>query len=462
MMKRMTLQELQDAFMLDQQSLSNQETTIYGWARTNRDNGKIGFIALHDGTTFSNLQLVYDKNNLEEETYETLRKIGNGDSLEVVGLLVLTPEAKQPYELQVKSVNVIGKCANEYPLQKKRHSYEYLREIPHIRPRANTFMAVFKVRSLLSMAIHEYFQSHGFVYVNTPIITTNDGEGAGETFCLTTRQDGDYEKDFFGKKALINVTGQLHGEQFALAFQKIYTFGPVLRAEPSNTTTHAAEFWMVEPEFMFADLKDNMDLIEDSIKYCINYVLEHGKEEMNFLNQFIDKGLKARLEALLNAPFRRMTYTEAIEILEKYADRFEEKPYWGFDMGKEHERFICEQIVKGPVFITDYPKDIKAFYMLQNEDGKTVSACDLLVPGIGELVGGSAREYRYEKLKERMAELNMLDSHSLDWYLETRQYGNAPHAGFGIGFERLLMYVTGMENIRDVIPFPRTFKNLKL
>ena len=461
-MEEISLHSLTNRFLEDQSQLDGCLVTLKGWARTNRNNGKLGFIAFNDGSVFPTLQLVYEKEQLDMHEYECCSKVGNGDALIVEGKIVLTPQAKQPYEMHITHLEITAKCSSDYPLQKKRHSFEYLREIPHIRPRANTFMAVFKVRSLLSMAFHEFFQSNDFVYVHTPIVTTNDGEGAGETFVLTTREDGNYEKDFFGKKALINVTGQLHVEQFALAFNKVYTFGPVLRAEPSNTTTHAAEFWMIEPEFMFATLEDNMNLIESCIKYCIRYVMEHGKEEIDFFNQFVDRGLKERLTHILDSSFRRMTYTEAIEILEAHKDQFEMEPYWGIDMAKEHERFLCEKIVAGPVFITDYPKEIKAFYMLQNEDGKTVSACDLLVPGIGELVGGSAREYRYEKLKARMEELNMLESHSLDWYLETRQYGNPPHAGFGIGFERFLMYITGMENIRDVLPFPRTFKNLKL
>ncbi len=352
-----------------------------------------------------------------------------------------------------------GACDNTYPLQKKRHSFEYLREIGHLRPRSNTFNAVFRVRSVLAMAIHEFFQDQGFVYVNAPIITGNDAEGAGEVFTVTTRDDGNYEEDFFGKKANLTVSGQLQAEAFAMAFRDVYTFGPTFRAENSNTTTHASEFWMVEPEIAFADLEDDMDLIEDMIKYCIQYVLDNCPEEMKFFNQFIDNTLLERLNHVLNSEFVRMPYTEAIEHLLKAKKKFENPVSWGVDLNTEHERYLCEEVVKGPVFLIDYPKDIKAFYMRMNDDGKTVAACDLLVPAVGELVGGSQREERLEVLQNRMKEMGVHEA-GLQWYLDLRRYGGCQHAGFGLGFERFIMYVTGMQNIRDVIPFARTPKNL--
>ena len=353
-----------------------------------------------------------------------------------------------------------GDCDRDYPLQKKRHSFEYMREIPHLRPRANSFYAIFRLRSVLSMAIHEFFQNQGFVYVHTPVITGNDAEGAGETFTVTTREDQKYEEDFFGKHASLTVSGQLHVESFAMAFRDVYTFGPTFRAENSNTTRHASEFWMIEPEIAFADLEDDMDLIEDMVKYCIDYVLENAPEEMKFFNSMIDKECIERITKVRNSEFKRMTYTEAIELLKKADVKFENnKIEWGMDLQSEHERYLCEKVVNGPVFLIDYPKDIKAFYMRVNEDNKTVAACDLLVPGVGELVGGSQREERYDVLEARMKEMGM-ETDSLQWYMDLRRYGGCKHAGFGLGFDRMLMYLTGMQNIRDVEPFPRTPRNL--
>ena len=353
-----------------------------------------------------------------------------------------------------------GDCDRDYPLQKKRHSFEYMREIPHLRPRANSFYAIFRLRSVLSMAIHEFFQNQGFVYVHTPVITGNDAEGAGETFTVTTREDQKYEEDFFGKHASLTVSGQLHVESFAMAFRDVYTFGPTFRAENSNTTRHASEFWMIEPEIAFADLEDDMDLIEDMVKYCIDYVLENAPEEMKFFNSMIDKECIERITKVRNSEFKRMTYTEAIELLKKADVKFENnKIEWGMDLQSEHERYLCEKVVNGPVFLIDYPKDIKAFYMRVNEDNKTVAACDLLVPGVGELVGGSQREERYDVLEARMKEIGM-ETDSLQWYMDLRRYGGCKHAGFGLGFDRMLMYLTGMQNIRDVEPFPRTPRNL--
>lgn len=429
---------------------------LEGWIRTNRDNGKVGFIELNDGTYFRNAQIVYTN---ELEDFKEISKFLTGTSIKVTGKFKYTPDLKQPYEIEATNIKLIGQCDSSYVLQKKRHSFEYLREIPHLRVRTNTFNAVFRLRSVLSMAIHEFFQNQGFVYVHTPIITGNDAEGAGNMFRVTTIEDKEYEKDFFGKESFLTVTGQLHVESFCMAFRDVYTFGPTFRAENSNTKIHAAEFWMIEPEIAFADLNDNMDLIEDCIKFCINYCLENCPEEMNFFNNFIDKGLLERLNLVRNSNFKRMTYTQAIEELLNADVKFENKVSWGIDLNTEHERYICEKVAKGPVFITDYPKDIKAFYMRQNDDGKTVAACDLLVPHVGELVGGSQREERLELLVNRIKELNM-EVKGYEWYLDTRRYGGCKHAGFGIGFERFLMYITGMENIRDVVPFPRTPKNL--
>lgn len=429
---------------------------LEGWIRTNRDNGSIAFIELNDGTYFKSCQIVYDP---ELKNFKEITKVLTGASLKVTGRFIYTPDKRQPFEIKATEIVIEGNCSEKYPLQKKRHSFEYLREIPHLRVRTNTFMAVFRLRSVLSMAIHEFFQDQGFVYVHTPIITSMDGEGAGNMFRVTTIDDTDFEKDFFGKEAHLGVTGQLQVEAFCMAFRDVYTFGPTFRAENSNTTTHASEFWMIEPEIAFADLDDNMDLIEDMIKYCINYCLENAPEEMAFFNAFVDKTLLERITKLKDAHFRRMTYTEAIEILKKADVKFENKVEWGMDLSTEHERYISEKVVNGPVFLTDYPKDIKAFYMRLNDDNKTVAACDLLVPHVGELVGGSQREERLDLLKARMEELGM-NIESYDWYLDLRRYGGCKHAGFGLGFERFIMYLSGMQNIRDVLPFPRTPKNL--
>ena len=430
--------------------------TIQGWVRTNRDNGSVGFIELNDGTYFKNIQIVYtpDLNNHEE-----VAKLLTGSSITCIGKFVLTPENKQPFEVQATSIEIEGLSNDTYPLQKKRHTFEFLREIPHLRPRTNTFMAVYRVRSVLAMAIHEFFQGQGFVYVHTPLITGNDAEGAGEVFTVTTRDDNKYEEDFFGKHASLTVSGQLHVEAFAMAFRDVYTFGPTFRSENSNTKTHASEFWMIEPEIAFADLEDDMQLIEDMVKFCIDYVRKECPREMEFFNSMIDKTLLERLDKVYNSEFRRMPYTEAIDILLKAPVKFENKVEWGMDLNTEHERYLCEQVVKGPVFLTDYPKDIKAFYMRQNDDGKTVAACDLLVPHVGELVGGSQREERLDLLEKRMEELKM-DKAGYEWYLDLRRYGGCKHAGFGLGFERMIMYLSGMENIRDVLPYPRTPKNL--
>ena len=430
---------------------------LEGWIRTNRDSGKIGFIALNDGSYFKNCQVVYSESL---KNFDEIKKISTGSAIKVIGKFVLTPEAKQPFEVQVTELILEGDCSEDYPLQKKRHSMEYLREIPHLRPRTNMFSAIFRVRSVLSMAIHEFFQNQGFVYVHAPIITSNDAEGAGEVFTVTTRTDGDYEKDFFGKHSHLTVSGQLHVESFALTFRDVYTFGPTFRAENSNTTTHANEFWMIEPEIAFADLEDDMDLIEDTIKYCIEYVLDNAPAEMEFFNSFVDNGLITRLKTLYTSEFKRLPYSEAIEILKKAKKKFQYPVEWGIDLQTEHERYLCDEIIKGPVFLTNYPKDIKAFYMRINDDNKTVAACDLLVPGVGELVGGSQREERYDVLFQRMQEMSV-DTEEMKWYLDLRRYGGVKHAGFGIGFERLLMYLTGVNNIRDVIPYARTPKNLK-
>ncbi len=459
MLSDMTVRELYE-LTLDGTDMERDQVEyvfLQGWIRTNRAGKNVGFIALNDGTYFRNAQLVYSDTLAN---YAEVGKYLTGTAVSVTGKYIVTPENKQPFEIQVTEITLEGSCDNTYPLQKKRHSFEYLREIGHLRPRTNTFSAVFRVRSVLAMAIHEFFQSQGFIYVNTPIITGNDAEGAGETFTVTTRSDAKYDQDFFGKHASLTVSGQLQGEAFALAFRDIYTFGPTFRAENSNTTTHAAEFWMIEPEMAFADLNDDMDLIEDMVRFCIQYVQENCPEEMKFFNEMIDKGLLERLELVKNSDFRRMTYTEGIELLKEAADRFENKNiFWGMDLNTEHERYLCEEIAKGPLFLTDYPKEIKAFYMRNNEDGKTVAACDLLVPGVGELVGGSQREERLELLEQRMEEMGM-KSDGLQWYLDLRRFGGCKHAGFGLGFERFVMYITGMQNIRDVIPFARTPRNL--
>ena len=446
----------------------DQEITVGGWVRSVRDSKTFGFIVLHDGSFFETLQIVYHD---AMSNFAEISKLNVGAAIVVKGTLVATPQAKQPFEIQASEVTVEGASAPDYPLQKKRHSLEYLRTITHLRPRTNTFQAVFRVRSLLAYAIHKFFQERGFVYVHTPLITGSDCEGAGEMFRVTTldldnvpkTDEGavDYSKDFFGKETNLTVSGQLNGETYAQAFRNIYTFGPTFRAENSNTTRHAAEFWMIEPEIAFADLDDNMALAESMLKYIIRYVLEEAPEEMNFFNSFIDKGLLDRLNHVLNSEFGHVTYTDAIEILEKNNDNFEYKVSWGVDLQTEHERYLTEEVFKRPVFVTDYPKEIKAFYMKQNPDGKTVAAMDCLVPGIGEIIGGSQREDDYDKLRNRMQELGLKED-DYKFYLDLRKYGSTRHAGFGLGFERCVMYLTGMSNIRDVIPFPRTVKNCDL
>ncbi|WP_159638016.1 asparagine--tRNA ligase [Erysipelothrix anatis] len=459
MISYLTIREIYDlmSYGSDIEIDAIEYVQLQGWIRTNRKGKNVGFIELNDGTYFKNAQCVYAA---EISNYDEIGKYGTGTAITVTGKFKRTPDGRQPFEIDVTEVILEGAASSDYPMQKKRHSYEYLREIAHLRTRTNTFMAVFRVRSVLSMAIHEFFQNQGFVYVHSPIITGNDAEGAGEAFVVTTRHDDKYEEDFFGKKASLTVSGQLHGEAFALAFRDIYTFGPTFRAEKSNTARHASEFWMIEPEIAFADLEDNMNLIEDLVKYTIEYVLENAPEEMKFFNERIDTTILERLNGIVNSEFKRMRYTEAIEILEKVNDRFEYKVEWGSDLQSEHERYLSEEVVKGPVFLTDYPKDIKSFYMRLNDDGKTVAACDLLVPYVGELVGGSQREERLDLLEERMDELNIPKEH-LQWYLDLRRYGGVKHAGFGIGFDRFLMYITGMQNIRDVVPFPRTPRNLE-
>jgi asparaginyl-tRNA synthetase len=447
------------------QDYFDKEIQIGGWVRSNRDTKSFGFLTLSDGTYFNTLQVVYADGL---ENFSDIAKINVGTAVIVKGTFVATPEAKQPFEMQAAEVLVEGVAGPDYPLQKKRHTLEYLRTMTHLRPRTNTFQAVYRVRSLVAYAIHRFFQERDFVYVHTPIITGSDAEGAGEMFQVTTLPlediprneagEPDYSKDFFNKPTNLTVSGQLNGETFACAFKNIYTFGPTFRAENSNTTRHAAEFWMIEPEIAFADLEDDMELAEDMIKYIINYVLENAPEEMAFFNSFIDKGLIERLQHVAGSDFGRVTYTEAIEMLEKQNDKFQYKVEWGSDLQTEHERYLTEQVFKRPVFVTDYPKDIKAFYMKQNPDGKTVAAMDCLVPGIGEIIGGSQREEDYDKLRTRMKELGMEES-QYDFYLDLRKYGTVRHAGFGLGFERAVMYITGMENIRDVLPFPRTVNN---
>ena len=446
----------------------DKEITVGGWIRSLRDSKAFGFIVISDGTYFETLQAVYHDTL---ENFAQVSKLGVGTAIIVKGTLVATPQAKQPFEIQATEVTVEGASASDYPLQKKRHSFEYLRTISHLRPRTNTFQAVFRVRSLIAYAIHQYFQEKDFVYVHTPLITGSDCEGAGEMFQVTTldmnnlpkNPDGtvDYTKDFFNKPTNLTVSGQLNGETYAMAFKNIYTFGPTFRAENSNTTRHAAEFWMIEPEIAFADLEDDMILAESMLKYIINYVLENAPEEMAFFNNFIDKGLLERLQHVANSDFARVTYTEAVEILEKHNDKFEYKVSWGTDLQTEHERYLTEEIFKRPVFVTDYPKEIKAFYMKMNDDGKTVAAVDCLVPGIGEIIGGSQREDDYDKLLARINELGLKEE-DYQFYLDLRKYGSARHAGFGLGFERCVMYLTGMSNIRDVIPFPRTVNNCEL
>lgn len=445
---------------------ADQVICVNGWIRTNRDSNRFGFIELNDGSFFKSMQLVYEAEKLSN--FEEVAKLPVATAVVAKGTFVLTPDAKQAFELKCEEVSVLAPSNNEYPLQKKRHSLEFLREIAHLRPRSNTFSAVFRVRSLVAFAIHKFFQEQGFVYVHTPIITASDCEGAGEMFRVTTLDMNDlpkgedgkvcYNDDFFGKEAGLTVSGQLEGETFALSFGKIYTFGPTFRAENSNTARHASEFWMVEPEIAFADLEDNMQLAEAMIKYIINYLLENAREEMEFFNNFVDKGLLERLDNIVNSDFVRITYTEACELLKKSKMPFQYPVEWGIDLQTEHERYLTEEIFKKPVFVTDYPKDIKAFYMRLNDDGKTVAACDLLVPGVGEIIGGSQREERYDYLSKRMQELG-LNEEEYWWYMDLRKYGGVKHAGYGLGFERIIMYVTGMANIRDVLPFPRTPKS---
>ena len=457
------------ALFADKEQYGGASVTVCGWAKTIRDMKTFGFIELNDGSCFRNLQVVMDANSLSN--YKEIAAQNVGAALIVRGTVVLTPEAKQPLEVKATEIEVEGVSSPDYPLQKKRHSVEYLRTIQHLRPRTNLFSAAFRVRSAAAYAVHEFFQSRGFVYVNTPIITGSDCEGAGEMFQVTTldmndlpmTEDGkvDYSKDFFNKPTNLTVSGQLNGETYAMAFKNIYTFGPTFRAENSNTTRHAAEFWMIEPEIAFADLEDDMILAESMLKYIINYVLENAPEEMNFFNSFVDKGLLDRLNHVINSEFGHVTYTEAVELLEKNNDKFDYKVSWGCDLQTEHERYLTEEIFKKPVFVTDYPKEIKAFYMKMNEDNKTVAAMDCLVPGIGEIIGGSQREDDYDKLLARINELGLKEE-DYQFYLDLRKYGSARHAGFGLGFERCVMYLTGMSNIRDVIPFPRTVNNCEL
>ncbi len=444
---------------------SGQKVRVNGWVRNNRNNNHFGFIELNDGSFFKSVQIVYEAENLEN--YSDIVKVNVSAAVSVVGEVILTPEAQQPFEVKAETIELIADTDADYPLQNKRHSMEFLREIAHLRPRSNTFSAVFRVRSLVAYAIHKFFQDRNFVYVHTPIITGSDAEGAGEMFQVTTldldnlpREDGkiDYTEDFFGKKTSLTVSGQLEGEAFALALRDIYTFGPTFRAENSHTARHASEFWMIEPEIAFADLEDDMVLAEEMVKYIINYVLENAPEEMEFFNKFIDKGLLERLDSIVNADFGRITYTEAVELLQKSGKDFQYPVEWGTDLQTEHERYLTEEIFKKPLFVTDYPKDFKAFYMRLNDDGKTVAACDLLVPGVGEIIGGSQREERIDILKSRMKEMG-LEAEDYGWYLDLRKYGGVKHAGFGLGFERMIMYLTGMSNIRDVLPFPRTPKS---
>lgn len=442
---------------------ADKEVTIRGWVRTNRSSNKFGFVELNDGTFFKSVQVVYEAENIVN--FEQISKAPIASALMVKGTLLLTPEAKQPFEIKASEIVMEADSASDYPLQKKRHSMEFMREIAHLRPRSNTFSAVFRVRSLVAYAIHKFFQENHFVYVHTPIITGSDCEGAGEMFRVTTldmknpplNKEGkiDYEEDFFGKETSLTVSGQLEAETFALAFRNVYTFGPTFRAENSNTARHASEFWMIEPEVAFADLEDNMELAEAMIKYIINYVLENAPEEMEFFNNFIDKGLIERLKNIVDSDFGRVTYTKAVELLKESGKEFQYPVEWGIDLQTEHERYLTEQIFKKPLFVTDYPKEIKAFYMRVNDDNKTVAACDLLVPGVGEIIGGSQREERLDILTSRMAELG-LDEKDYWWYLDLRKYGGVKHAGYGLGFERIIMYITGMSNIRDVLPFPRT------
>lgn len=445
---------------------ANKEVTLGGWIRTMRVSKNFGFIELNDGSFFKNIQIVFEADALSN--YAEITKLGVGAAIIVKGLLVETPEAKQPFEVKAQEIAIEGTSTPDYPLQKKRHSVEFLRQIAYLRPRTNMFSATFRVRSLIAYAIHQFFQGKGFVYAHTPIITGSDCEGAGEMFRVTTldlnnlpkKEDGtvDFSKDFFGKETNLTVSGQLSAETFAMAFRNVYTFGPTFRAENSNTARHAAEFWMIEPEMAFADLEDNMEVAEEMLKYIIQYVLDNAPEEMEFFNSFVDKGLLDRLHNILNNDFGRVTYTEAVDLLIKSGKKFEYPVSWGIDLQTEHERYLTEEIFKKPVFVTDYPKDIKAFYMRMNDDNKTVAAMDLLVPGVGEIIGGSQREERLDLLEKRMDELG-LKKEDYWWYLDLRKYGGTRHSGYGLGFERAVMYLTGMSNIRDVLPYPRTVKN---
>ena len=463
-MQRTSLKELNASYA----SLDGQSVVVAGWAKTIRDSKAFGFIELNDGSCFKCTQIVFERVNLEN--YDEIAHTNVGASLIIKGVVVLTPENKQPYEIKATAITVEGESTPDYPLQKKRHSVEFLREIAYLRPRTNLFGAAFRIRSEAAIAIHKFFNDRGFVYVHTPIITGSDCEGAGAMFQVTTfdldevAKNGkpvDYKDDFFGTRAALTVSGQLSAETYAMAFGNVYTFGPTFRAEHSNTARHAAEFWMIEPEMAFCDLAGDMDVAEAMVKYVIDYVSETCKDELNFLNQFVDKGLLERLKNVSENAFVRLSYTDAIEILKQNADKFDDKNiFWGKDLQSEHERFLTEQVYKKPVFLTDYPKEIKAFYMKQNDDGKTVAAADLLVPGIGELVGGSQREDNYDKLVARIKELGM-NPEDYSWYLDLRRYGGTTHSGFGLGFERMVMYLTGIANIRDVVPYPRTFGDLK-
>ena len=460
-MKEILLREL----FRNTDQYQDKEVTVRGWIRNNRSSNKFGFIELNDGSFFKSVQVVYEEEFIDN--FEEISKAYVASALNVRGVVTLTPGAKQPFEIKAKEITVEATSTPDYPLQPKRHTMEFLREIAHLRPRSNTFAAVFRIRSIVSYAIHKFFQEQNFVYVHTPIITGSDAEGAGEMFRVTTldmnqppkTEDGkiDYSKDFFGKETNMTVSGQLEAETYALAFRNVYTFGPTFRAENSYTARHASEFWMIEPEIAFADLQDNMRLAEDMIKYIINYVLENAPEEMTFFNSFIDKGLIERLNNIVNSEFGRVTYTEAVDLLKKSGKEFQYPVEWGIDLQTEHERFLTEEIFKKPLFVTDYPKDIKAFYMRLNDDGKTVAACDLLVPGVGEIIGGSQREERLDVLTRRMEELGLCEK-DYWWYLDLRKYGGVKHAGYGLGLERIILYITGMSNIRDVLPFPRTPK----
>ncbi len=457
--KAITVRSLYEAYASKADLSKVGVVVMEGWVRTNRSSGKIGFIELHDGTAFKSIQVVYSSNN---SAFEKAKGIKTGSAIEVKGELVLTPKMPQPFELHLKGLKLLGDVADDFPLQKKGTSFEYLRDLAYLRPRTNTFQAVFRVRSVLAMAVHTFFQENGFVYVHTPEITANDAEGAGQVFTVTTDAK-DPVNDFYGRRASLTVSGQLHVEAFAMAFRDVYTFGPTFRAEKSNTPRHASEFWMIEPEIAFADLDDDMDLIEKTIKFCIKYVLEHCPDEMQFFNTYIDKTVLEKLNKVLAAPFTKMEYSDGIVLLQKAikeGHKFENmNVYWGMDLQSEHERYLTEEVVKGPLFLINYPKEIKAFYMRENTDGKTVAACDLLVPGEGEIVGGSQREERYDILKAKMDKIG--NTKGLEWYLDLRKYGGCIHSGFGIGFDRLLMYITGMANIRDTEPYPRNSSILK-